>query len=521
MHIRALSRHLLSTALAVSLLPLAASAATPRDPAASLHVYNDIHARLDTRGDLILIPNVDGLVEKAMDAIRSIAAIAPVMPGEANTPAATLAKVSVFLKQNGFYAVKGIGMSVVPRADGINKIKTFVARDAEAARLPLWLALVGGAPSAMKVHAYLPKDTVLVRSGTADMRALWKLVRSGATEIGGSEASGGMDMGLAMFTAKVGVSPEVLIQSIVPEGFLSIQLSSSSTVTIPMEGTAGATIPAPSLLLVTAVKDSTIIDTVKKAFAQNLQTPLPEVRLGDATVYNIPFPVPAPFPMQLTLATHGNYLLIGTTSSAVTDALDAATKGGGLKTEAEFASAFPAATTNNGILFVSSRLGQAFKTVQDQMFAQMPAGGGETAMFTQVRSLMDQNLDTRTAFTFYNLRNGVQASGTSASGGQQLVGSMFIAPMGMMAAIAIPSFVKARSTAQQNSCINNLRMIDSAKEQWAMAENKADGDPVDEAGIAAYLRDGIPTCPQGGTYTLNPIGQEPTCSHPGHGLGKQ
>ncbi len=517
MTIRALSYSLL--ALAFATLPLTASAATPRDPAASLQVYNTIHERLDAGGDLMVIANVAGLAEKAMNAIRGFAAIAPSVPGEANTPAATLANVSDFLKRNGFYAVKGIGMSVVPRADGMNTIKTFVARDAEAARLPLWLALVGGAPSAMKVHAYLPKDTVLARSGTADWGALWQLVRGGVTEIGGSEASGGFDAALAMFAAQVGVSPEVLIQSVAPEGVLSIQLSSTETVTIPLEGTSGATIPAPSLLLVTAVKDSTIIDTVKKAFAQKLEMPLPEVRLGDATVYNIPFPIPSPFPMQLTLATHGNYLLIGTTSAVVTDALNAATSGGGLKTEPEFAAAFPAATPNNGILFVGSRLGDSFKIVRDQMLSQMPAGGEEQAVLNQIRSLMDQNLDTRSAFTFHNLRTGVQASGTSASGGQQLVGSMFVAPMGLMAGIAIPSFVKARSTAQKNACINNLRQIDSAKEQWAMAENKNDGDSVDEAGAAAYIKgNAIPTCPQGGTYTLGTIGEEPTCSHPGHSL---
>lgn len=516
MSISVLSCGLLAAALAT--LPLAAPAAAPRDPAASRQVYSDIHERLDPGGDLILIANIDGLVEKAMDAVREIAALAPAMPGEASEVADTLAKASAFLKRNGFYAVKGIGMSVVPRADGMNAIKTFVARDAAAARLPLWLALVGGAPSAMKCHAYLPKDTVLVRSGTADPGALWQLVRSGVTEIGGSEAAAGFDMALAMAAAQAGVSPEALIQSIAPEGALSIQLSSTATVTIPLDGTTAASIPAPSLLLITAVKDSTIIDTVKKAFAQNLEMPLPEVRLGDATVYNIPFPIPAPFPMQLTLATHGNYLLIGTTSAVVTDALDAATSGGGLRTAPEFAAAFPAAGPNNGILFVSSRLGTIFKRVRDQIFSQMPVGGDELEIFNQVRGLMDENLDTRTAFSFFNLRTGVQASGTSASGGQQLIGSMFIAPAGMMAAIAIPAIARGRTAAQQNSCINNLRQIDAAKEQWALAENKNDGAPVDQAGIAEYIRGGIPTCPQGGTYTLGPIGTNPTCSHPGHSL---
>ena len=51
-----------------------------------------------------------------------------------------------------------------------------------------------------------------------------------------------------------------------------------------------------------------------------------------------------------------------------------------------------------------------------------------------------------------------------------------VAIIGLLAAIAIPSFVKARNTSQQNACINNLRQIDGAKEQWAMAAKKSDGD---------------------------------------------
>jgi len=518
MSTRFLSRCLLVTTIAVTALP--AGAAAPRDPAASRQIYNDIHERLDAGGDLIVIANVDGLLEKTIETAREFASLAPSVPGSATDGAATLAKVSAFLKRNGFYAISGVGMSIVPRTDGMSDIKTFVARDADAARLPLWLALVGGRPSAMKCHAYLPKDTVLARSGTADMRALWQLVRSGVTEVGGNEVAAGFDMALAMVSAQAGITPDALIQSIAPEGALSIQFSTTSTVTIPLAGDSSAvTLPAPSLLLVTAVNDSTIIDTVKRAFAQHLQMPLPEVRLGDAVVYNVPLPVPAPFPVQITLATHGNYLLLGTTSAVVTDALNAATEGGGLKAVPEFARAFPAATPNNGIQFVSSRLGQTLKSIRDQMLGQMPAGSEEAAAFELFRNWMDKHLETGAAFTLHNLRTGVLLSGTSASGGQQVLGAMFAAPAGLLAGVAIPSVVKARSTAQHARCINNLRQIDSAKEQWAMAENKRDGEPMDDAGIAEYIYGGvIPACPQGGIYTINAIGADPTCSHPGHAL---
>ena len=90
-----------------------------------------------------------------------------------------------------------------------------------------------------------------------------------------------------------------------------------------------------------------------------------------------------------------------------------------------------------------------------------------------------------------------------------------VAIIGMLATIAVPAFVKARTTAQKNACINNLRQIDSAKEQWAMASMVSTG-AVNETEVNTYMRHGAPTCPGSGTYTYNPVSTSPTCSIPGH-----
>jgi type II secretory pathway pseudopilin PulG len=89
----------------------------------------------------------------------------------------------------------------------------------------------------------------------------------------------------------------------------------------------------------------------------------------------------------------------------------------------------------------------------------------------------------------------------------------------MLAAIAIPNFVKARSTSQQNACINNLRQIDAAKQQWALEKGKQSTDVPTEDDIKVYLfHSQLPHCPAGGTYTINAVGQPPECSIPGHRL---
>jgi len=88
-----------------------------------------------------------------------------------------------------------------------------------------------------------------------------------------------------------------------------------------------------------------------------------------------------------------------------------------------------------------------------------------------------------------------------------------VAIIGLLAAIAIPSFVKARNTSRQNACINNLRQIDSGKEQLAMASNLNDGDVATTANVNTYIKGGsTPVCPANGTYTYNVVGTNPDCS---------
>ncbi len=101
-----------------------------------------------------------------------------------------------------------------------------------------------------------------------------------------------------------------------------------------------------------------------------------------------------------------------------------------------------------------------------------------------------------------------------------------VAIIGLLAAIAIPNFVRARTTSQQNACINNLRLIDGAKQQWALEQRQQATATISSTGaeLQPYLGHGaggeLPSCPADSTQlwmnsyepNVGNVSTKPQCS---------
>ena len=121
-----------------------------------------------------------------------------------------------------------------------------------------------------------------------------------------------------------------------------------------------------------------------------------------------------------------------------------------------------------------------------------------------------------------NKTTNMKTNKTSRKAGFTLVEIMIVvAIIGLLAAIAIPNFLKARSTSQQNACINNLRQIDGASQQWALETGALPTAAVTSANIQVYLGRGttgtLPWCPLDAgkkfstSYTVVNVSTPPAC----------
>jgi hypothetical protein len=244
----------------------------------------------------------------------------------------------------------------------------------------------------------------------------------------------------------------------------------------------------------------------------------------DLKMRTLSLPLPLPLQLRPTIAASGGWLFIATTDSMIQEVL--AVKSGqkpGLKAGDEFKRlARDIPQQGNQFSFVSQRFGETIRDVQRQALSM--AAKTQPAQQQWLQSFLRSD----TAMFSYCVSANSDEGWLSVGNGNQhpaklLLASAVIAPIGMLSAIAIPNFVKARQTAQQNACINNLRQIDAAKQQWALEKDKKSTDVPSQSDIQPYVGPGPngtwPACPGGGQYTIGPVGERPTCTISGHTLG--
>ena len=83
-----------------------------------------------------------------------------------------------------------------------------------------------------------------------------------------------------------------------------------------------------------------------------------------------------------------------------------------------------------------------------------------------------------------------------------------VAIIAIVLAIALQNYLTSSATSKKTVCINNLKQIDAAIDQWAM-ENKISSGTQSTEDVYDYVKGGKPKCPSGGLYTLYSVDSIP------------
>ncbi len=499
--------------------------AAPAVVSAEKTSFDAVTSKLDPGGNLYLYLGteqwLDGLSAKASN-LRQIFSSMPTLGASERT---NIDKgfdiVTRLIRRSGIEDVSGVGMSAVAREKGLYYSKLVVHHYKGKGTGALW-NLFGKQSHPLTGLDFLSTNTALVCFSDLDLPLVWSELQQQADQSGFPQAKEWLQKVPEGFEQMTQLKWDQALSSLGGEYGVALSLDSSKMVPVPVPTAQGLQIPEPGLLIIAKVKDDTIFNRIDKALKENQQFSSQVVTEDKAgfKMRTIPLPVPLPIQLRPTIASSAGYLFIASNDGLIREAL--AIKGGqmpGLKSTAEFkrlAQGVPQA--GNQFTFVGQRFGQLLTQVQQQMLTMMPGAQGQNSW---LQSMVSQN----GVMCSYDVSVNTEEGWISVGNGNQNPAAALLIPVavvpGMLAGIALPNFVKARQTAQNNVCINNLRQIDGAKQQWALEKKKAATDTPTWDDLRPYLGRGQErtlTCPNGGVYTINSVGTAPRCSIPGHSL---
>lgn len=93
-----------------------------------------------------------------------------------------------------------------------------------------------------------------------------------------------------------------------------------------------------------------------------------------------------------------------------------------------------------------------------------------------------------------------------------------VAVIGVVSSLAVPNMIKARESAQTQTCISNLRKIDDAKSMWATFEGELETSVPDWSDLVPDYIKRTPECPASGTYDIGQVREFTICDQEGHEL---
>ncbi|MBN2703722.1 MAG: DUF3352 domain-containing protein [Pontiellaceae bacterium] len=484
------------------------------EPAAEKETQTDQTVRqeltqLDLDGNFLLFMDTSGLKKSIDQFIDTVADMA-----KTEVPAAQVDGIVNLVKkgidESGLLSIDTCAMSTKPLENGLTRSISVFDYGKEDADTLLWRVLLSE-PKLLKGVQYAPADTVFLADTTTGLSEIWNIFNEVTSDYLPPEAQTELKEQIAMLEMMVGTEFDELFGSLENEILFSLQLSETEKCVIPVDGTT-LTIPEPSVIIGLQTKNpmlsSLILEKLKQA-----EAPLTEVEVDGFTLHTIYLPMPLPLSFAPTLVQTDDYLLIGTNPETIAKALESYRNKNGLIADARYKKLLADAPEKvSAVSYLSPRLGKAYSDVVSQIIEESTKEEMASLLKTYFENTVEVQFGKYVLKTSTGIYAKTYSSNTLNPG--EVIASAGAGCVGMMAAIAIPSFQKARSNAIERSCESNRRLIQATKQQWAIDNGEMGNAQPTAADLDEYIRGGFDAlqCPAGGTIEINPLDEEPSCS---------
>lgn len=434
--------------------------------------FAEVAQHLDRGGELYLYLTLDqwlGQLSEAVSEFRPLLGALGV-GGERSQAQAEhgLQLLTRLIQRSGLEEITAIGISGKQMRSGLFRTRSVLYHRPEAGQGLLWSAF-GREPHPLSLIELAPSTTALAFGFDLHPAELWSALTKEMERSDSEAYRRWPGMVAEGFESETDIPLQDLLEGFGREHAVFLTLDTEQPVELPTpEG--GLTIPRPGLILLFQVTNSALTDLLNQAVEQADAT---TVERHGVTLQVIP--VPAPFPIRLTIARDGDLLILGLSDDLVEEVLKLRRgEGSGLTGEAKFRElARNLPLEGNAFEYIGKEFGETVASIQKQA---IQAGAAEGDMPEGLQGFMSRLIEWNRAPRMLAVSAVTPIGWTGQSHGSEHPSSLvlkplLIAPAAIGAGMLFPALAKAKSKAQSISCVNNLKQIGLGARLWAIDHN--------------------------------------------------